>query len=200
MTPITDKQKCIFEQMPYRLKFAIYRFEKDEYRLLHIKYPYGISQERNLEFGSSNGFSSIDIHSKDFSKRCKPVLRPLSWLTREISHEGYNDNQPFVPLIELAKKIHPEYKFEINNKGDKVIHYTSDHPYSAFIEIGFDKCLTYCYQVSGDFGYNAHYENIENITECYDLLNLWHFNYRNLPDTDFVSTEEVGDVYAVKTE
>jgi hypothetical protein len=190
MGQIIDKQRTIAEQSVYGDLKVLSENAKDEKVIRKVL----------IDSLCMSGDMPFIIMAKQKFDNCKPILRPLYWLTREITHEGYNDNQPFVPLIELAKKIHPEYKFEINNKGDKVIHYTSDHPYSDFIEIGFDKCLTYCYQVSGDFGYNAHYENIENITECYDLLNLWHFNYRNLPDTDFVSTEEVGDMYAVKTE
>jgi hypothetical protein len=40
-----------------------------------------------------------------WSENCKPILRPLSDLTKEIEYNG----EKFVPIIEIAKKFYPRY-------------------------------------------------------------------------------------------
>lgn len=38
---------------------------------------------------------------RDGSTKYKPLMRPLSYLTKEITVEGYNGGKPFVPIEEI---------------------------------------------------------------------------------------------------
>ncbi|MEG2219720.1 MAG: hypothetical protein RRY02_09420, partial [Muribaculaceae bacterium] len=88
---ITEKQKCIAEQMLYGLLFL-----HEETETL-AEYAFG----RKLLY-----WRDI-IDSKE-----KLILRPLSDITKEITHKGYNNNQPFIPLMELAKTQYDDFKPE----------------------------------------------------------------------------------------
>lgn len=144
MKQITDKQRTIAEQSVY-----------GDLKILQ----HGII--RTVRYDSSADDNIISI-ACCCSTSVKPILRPLSWLTREITHEGFNGGEPFVPLIELQK-------LNRNIRVDGIIAY-------------------YNYGLS-----------LEESLEIIKVLNCWHFDIYYLIDKgDAVSTEEVGDVYAVK--
>lgn len=55
----------------------------------------------------------------------KPELRSLYQLTQSITHEGYNDGKPFVPIDTLWKSFGDTYDFEIMMEGEvKVTEYS----------------------------------------------------------------------------
>jgi hypothetical protein len=98
-------------------------------------------------------------------------LRPLSDLTKPIKVDGYNEGKEFIPLVELAKNsddIVSEYSLEIIKSVPNCI------------EIGDGYILQYlghsfmCFDEE-----DAQYSPINNV-HLFDLLNQWHFDYRNL--------------------
>lgn len=92
MTP-TEKQKLIAEQ-------AVYGD-------LQIKY-------KKVSYGSYKVINYFREMAIDY--RCKPILRPMFDLVKEITHKGYNDDKPFIPLVELAKMRYPTCSiFEVRN-------------------------------------------------------------------------------------
>jgi hypothetical protein len=44
--------------------------------------------------------------------RIKPIVRPLSDLTKPITQANYNEGEPFVPIVELAKLLFRNIKNE----------------------------------------------------------------------------------------
>jgi hypothetical protein len=101
----------------------------------------------------------------------KPILHPISDLTKPIKVDGYNEGKEFIPLVELAKKsddIVSEYSLEIIKSVPNCI------------EIGDGYILQYlghsfmCFDKD-----DAQYSPINNV-HLFDLLNQWHFDYRNL--------------------
>lgn len=159
MKQTTDKMKCIAEQMVYGdLKFWHEENEKVG------AYPFG----KNL-------LRWRDIINSDE----KLILRPLLWLTMEITHKGYNNDKPFVPLVELSK-----------------IHF----PYCNVFEMKIN--WVNCGKII-DGNRTMMHGYTEDMYAVWlnerDMLNQWHFDTRGLISIgEAVSTEDTGDVYAVK--
>lgn len=146
--------------------------------------PYGLKFLSDY-FSTPHEIVSIDLtdNTADFSNNCgytnkslgevKPILRPMSDLTKEITHRG----EKFVPLVELAKialrdaiakryyndvdfvikndyvEIHGHYKFRYTHRGS----FEMCRTISDFDEL---TCLHQC--------------------EIFDKLNEWMFDYRGL--------------------
>lgn len=164
MTP-TDKQRTIAEQAIYGdLKGYAYGNLNKYYPIVgtYTEFRGEYLTYCTYDIGSDLSYANANI------KHIKPILRPLSWITREITHANYNNGESFVPTDELKR-----------------LNLIEDVPYMNNTEL-------YIADLSA-FGVTH-----LSIFEIIDLLNQWHINWRNLPETDFVSTEEVGDIYAVK--
>ena len=110
---------------------------------------------------------------------CKPILRPLSQLTKEITHNG----EKFVPMIEIVKMIEPYYveidestsDFNVINEStgkDRVYQLRYKNNYNNQGEISMlnfhenEKCLW-------------HSDRIIPI-KCHDKLFEWHFDIYGL--------------------
>lgn len=91
----------------------------------------------------------------------KPVLRPMSDLYVEITDKDYNNGNPFVPLVELAKARHPNF--------DHYNFYATEQLVFCSIDSDFDN-YTECYDYYGDRLSFAEF----------DLLHRLHFDYRGL--------------------
>jgi hypothetical protein len=53
-------------------------------------------------FISMNRESTGDVHTNFFDK-CIPIIRHLDSLTQECVQADYNNGEPFIPIVELAK-------------------------------------------------------------------------------------------------
>jgi hypothetical protein len=91
-----------------------------------------------------------------FSQNTKPVLYPLSSLTKEITVKGYNNDKPFNPIDEINRLASLDKNISQSIEWD----FSEDH---FLINIDFFLGGWECYFVS-------------------DLLNKWHIDYRGLID------------------
>lgn len=159
MTTPTQKQLCIAEQLFYGLKVEC---GKDNITPVYLIELNLISQSSRIGTGISNSELITDI---------KPILRPMSDLCKEITHKGYNDDKPFMPIHELAKICNPKAKWILVTYGNEYCLSNSE------ANFGYDK-------QSGMFYLLSQYDSAENIypnqNKFIDLLNLWHFDRRNL--------------------
>lgn len=155
MTP-TEKQKTIAEQAVYgdlKIKYS------DEDTLWTIEPTATETDHQDLilpMFHQENSF---------------PVLRPLSDLTKEITHRGYNNDQPFIPLVELAKIAFP------NHKGwsmwNNIAVWKGSNGLIA-IKFHWSESESY-FMCSTKIGGCVKY-----LPDLFDILHLWHFDTRNL--------------------
>ena len=94
-----EKQKLTIEDLapylPYSIK-CLSGDSKEIYELSGLTIRYGwVNYERRIEIYGEN---SPRYYTQEL-KNCKPLLYPLSHLTKEIEVEG----KMFIPIVELAK-------------------------------------------------------------------------------------------------
>lgn len=183
MTP-TDKQKCIAEQAIYgdlRIQVGdsirITNGAFTEYRGEYVRY---------VEFECRDSTGMLNIN------KIKPILRPMSDLTKEITHKGYNDDKPFVPLVHLFQFLMGEKLNKQDYKKCEISYLNSvspgDHDDDFYAVMNFedfklevsDQGIPYLYKVDDNGDYKLHIISIGQY--YYDLLNFWHFDTRNLID------------------
>lgn len=148
MTP-TDKQKCIAEQAVYG-DFRGYDLKDTYYREHHSTI---------VGFQNKLVYIGCDLNRIE---AIKPILRPMSDLTKEITHKGYNDDKPFVPMMKIAKILYGcdfNYEFGISEFGIDVNIYNGETYLNSTV-FRIDKCSI----------------------SVFDLLFEWHFDTRNLID------------------
>lgn len=101
----------------------------------------------------------------------KPLLRPMSDITKEIIHEG----ERFVPIVELAHIIEPGDNWQVYRDGaGDIVEYEDDD----------EKCIAHLRYSSDCFELNVG-DDTETITmpetiAFFDKLNEWMFDYRGL--------------------
>lgn len=186
----TEKQKCIAEQAVYGdLKVM----RPDGRTILTVKGMLGtlVQHQENGEitYSSCSG--------------CRPILRPLSDYTKEITHKGYNDNKPFIPLVELAKinwlispKILNEYNVQNGDNGYGV--WFNYKPYR-----GKERCFYFQIYKDGQIqAFSTHINSLSDksntakhcavcVIQIMDKLHEWHFDTRNLiASGDAISTDQ----------
>jgi hypothetical protein len=176
---ITEKQKCIAEQAVYGDLQGVTTLNE----IMNICYINTNTIPNLIRVLPKKGFDYLvpnDI--------AKPILRPMHLLTHKITHKGYNDDKPFVPLLEIIKQtiFNREFKYKDNK---------------VFYDMGNYK--VYCDYIEN--GTIALSDKQGILSQCnlsikaIDLLNQWHFDLRGLIDKgEAISTDEVGDVYVVK--
>lgn len=103
--------------------------------------------------------------------RIKPILHPMSDLTNYIVVKGYNNDEEFIPLVELAK-------FDTGYEGIKYELERDPNPDYAdyWVKITLDDANRSCiyYSLNSDLRYLS-----ASLWE-FDLLNQWMFDYRGL--------------------
>lgn len=110
----------------------------------------------------------------------KPILRPMSDLSKPIIINGYNHNREFIPIEKLARVY--EHPWEIVEVFD--IKTSKD---STLIEYTMEDVLTYrfayIHTIDCFFNYCCYTKTEHTITNTsllYNLLNRWHFDYHGL--------------------
>lgn len=123
--------------------------------------------------------------------KIKPYLRPIDDLYREITHAGYNDGKPFVPIVECAKISHQTFEKYTLSK--------NDWRKTTMPDLGMQYNLEYIVKTSnmGNLEYQFSYcaglrrfslrDNTRNIpmglayqVDLFDFLNRLMIDYRGL--------------------
>lgn len=93
--------------------------------------PYGLKFLSDY-FSTPHEIVSIDLtdNTADFSNNCgytnkslgevKPILRPMSDLTKEIRQNCYNNSKPFIPIVELACMLEAQGYWRVYGAGAAV--------------------------------------------------------------------------------
>ena len=142
----------------------------------HQRYVKGKKDERDINYPYLN---SLNCSGKGYYlRRIKPVLHPISDLTKSIVVKGYNDNKKFVPIVALAERA---FEIEIDDV-------------TGFVQSGKCRGVSFIFDyVEYGFSYSEDIDafhtqiispkqNIitDNQSQLFDLLNQWKFDYRNL--------------------
>lgn len=147
----------------------------------YLPYKLKIKTERGIETMSTLTENCVNIDYEDiywFGQKhepdeFKPLLRPLSDLTKEIEVNG----EKFIPMIELAK-LALSVKFLIKPIVDsqflKVTFEGHNEDYSLLINKGLDFCLS---NVSLGRQHNV---RISNQLQLFQKLYEWHFDIHGL--------------------
>ena len=142
----------------------------------HQRYVKGKKDERDINYPYLNSLKCSG--EGDYLRKIKPILRPMSDLTKSIVVKGYNDDKEFVPIVALAERA---FEIEINN-----ITGFSQSGKCRGVNFIFDY-VEYGFSYSEDI--DAFHTQIispkqnivtDNQSQLFDLLNQWHFDYRNL--------------------
>lgn len=175
MKEITNKERSIVEQAVYGDLKGMR--EGKVYNIICM-YPNLLILPTDNNFYDSTEFGII-----------KPIFRPMSLLTKEITHNGYNHNKPFIPIVDFLEKNNKPRKFEIQggvikctNARHAVNDYEIDNGYLyTFIKVEND----FITPVISDFQ-----------NQFIDYMNMLHFDWRGLINQgEALNTEKVGDFY-----
>lgn len=142
--------------------------------------PYGLKFLSDY-FSTPHEIVSIDLtdNTADFSNNCgytnkslgevKPILRPMSDLTKEIRQNCYNNSKPFIPIVELACMLEAQGYWRVYGAGA-----------ADFGEDG-ESCIAQLVFDGDHFVYTVDDEyDTFNSVAIYDKLNAWMFDYRGL--------------------
>lgn len=138
--------KDIVGYLPYRLKFFNDGGSEEDDTIYEIQ---GLSTFYGVEYSLSNGCGTCE-----HIECIKPILRPLSDLTKPIKVEGYNEGEEFVPIVKLNT---------IFNYIESIYIFFNDYK----LQIEFDK---------GECNSHTIWANV------IQLLYQWHFDINGLCD------------------
>ena len=155
----------------------------------HQRYVKGKKDERDINYPY---LKSLNCSGEgDYLRRIKPILRPMSDLTKSIVVKGYNDDKEFVPLAELKKTAYKEvYDGYVTN--ESVLKEIEPNPKSDgsymidnfSFKDGMFEMLEYGEVIKRNKKDEEPFVEIVHtpLNQCnyYDLLNQWNFDYRNL--------------------
>lgn len=143
----------------------------EEQRLLEIvlceQLPYGVKilipdiYDHNRDEIKKLDEDLLKLFTRYKSTLNRPILHSMDQLTQEITVAGYNDGKPFVPLGVLnSMKI---------------------------VEMGLAKFRTFVSRDDQTFLLADYYDGVNVCSiSVVDLLNQWHFNWRNIPENLYV--------------
>lgn len=121
----------------------------------------------------------------------RPILRPMSDLINFIIVNGYNNDSPFIPLIEMAKYAYSEIYNAIGHFNYDIEELRANPKSNGAYEIGHFSYKDGTFEML-EYGeiikrnkndmepFVEIVHNSLNQYKYFDLLNQWHFDYRNL--------------------
>lgn len=147
---IINKQKLISEQAIYGDLQGVLKSNEQ----VSINFIFGI------DVGiMGNMLQGLKIDADEI----KPILRPLSDLTKEITHQNYNNNQPFIPLEMLESEVYKQTNGAIDCSCELVCYYGDLEPNWSIYDV-YNACSAFAIPI------------------VIDLLNQLHFDTRQLID------------------
>ena len=184
----SERYESIMEHEPFRLALPfmssedeIKHFEKYKKMYLYQKNPQIMFDDNKLFLGqmeSSLGFEEDDVYLSEV----KPILRQLSYLTKEIEHNG----EKFVPIIELLKiemdlhfKNCSDFNIGYNGMFSWVKYNFNFEEYALFYDNSFISFKGANYNNGSILGY---YPTLNQYSLIQKLLS-WHFDIYRLIET-----------------
>jgi len=131
--------------------------------------PYGLKRMylEEMFFGTITKYDNVSFNgNKTIYRNYKPILRPLSYLYRTITHNGAD----VTPILELAKIIDSEQDWELNDDRGICEHFVFWYDKNI---IGF--CL--CFEPNSTC-------EIPNQYKLFDYLHELKIDYRQLIDNN----------------
>lgn len=123
----------------------------------------------------------------------KPVLFPISYLTKEITLKDYNSGKPFIPIVELVKLAEPYYFVKETlkiNEGFNVLSGENDEKvisYGCSFVSKDNVAFAFFYMVKHNSFVLANEINerlyINDMGGLFELMNIFHIDYRGLIDS-----------------
>lgn len=169
-----EKLRVFAAYLPYKLEF-ISLTDNDRYLLTEVKYvteyPLWASTEWNeetLKYDPEINLKPSGVIGNGFKfEEVMPILYDLSYLTKEIEHEG----ERFIPIVELLKIKFP------NQQGRYATteYSTYGHPFACF-SVDAGKQIRIDTSILQD---QPHWI-IQKLIE-------WHFNIFQLPEDEFIN-------------
>ena len=135
--------------------------------------PYGLMQKHYNDVCfftiATQSCMSKDVFHEMPIRFGKPILRPMSDLTKEIRQNCYNNSKPFIPIVELACMLEAQGYWRVYGAGA-----------ADFGEDG-ESCIAQLVFDGDHFVYTVDDEyDTFNSVAIYDKLNAWMFDYRGL--------------------
>lgn len=135
--------------------------------------PYGLMQKHYNDVCSftiaTQSCMGKDVFHEMPIRFGKPILRPMSDLTKEIRQNCYNNSKPFIPIVELACMLEAQGYWRVYGAGA-----------ADFGEDG-ESCIAQLVFDGDHFVYTVDDEyDTFNSVAIYDKLNAWMFDYRGL--------------------
>lgn len=135
--------------------------------------PYGLMQKHYNDVCSftiaTQSCMGKDVFHEMPIRFGKPILRPMSDLTKEIRQNCYNNSKPFIPIVELACMLEAQGYWRVYGVGA-----------ADFGEDG-ESCIAQLVFDGDHFVYTVDDEyDTFNSVAIYDKLNAWMFDYRGL--------------------
>ena len=124
--------------------------------IINISYHNGASDTKGVKITGSDLDGDYSI---------TPVVRPLSDLTKPITQKNYNNGEPFVPIVELAKMFAKCKEYPITGYGELTLD-VREYKVKCFVENSQYRYLYY--SIPKDLTL-AEYRVVQ-------LLLEWHFD------------------------
>lgn len=135
--------------------------------------PYGLMQKHYNDVCSftiaTQSCMGKDVFHEMPIRFGKPILRPMSDITKEIRQNCYNNSKPFIPIVELACMLEAQGYWRVYGAG--AADFGEDDE-SCIAQLVFDGDH-FVYTVDDEY-------DTFNSVAIYDKLNAWMFDYRGL--------------------
>ena len=150
-----NKQEFLAFSLPYGLKTINVNYIEEDILI--------IRDFLSIDFNGNIKVDGIVMPLNCNITAHKPILHPLSDLTKEIDHNG----KKFVPMVELAKISYPERYVSLFAYRDGIIK----------AEIDFEDYYVHLYFDGKDFVSDS---SIQNQFKLFQKLIEWHFDIAGL--------------------
>lgn len=159
------KEEFLAVNLPYKLKLKL-RDEDDVVNML------GLELNEKMFHASESEYDWFNISAYN------PIIRDISTLTKSCIQADYNNGQPFIPIVELAKI-----------EGLHGIEMSVDEPcaFAFNLTVSFGYRNNNFFKGEINYGQNKwiHDLNINNYFKLYQQLLKWHF-WPNMPEDEDV--------------
>ena len=167
-----NKQEFLATQLPYGLKCHCMGLHFDDYAepVIPIDVEIVGLNTHHVEIQEiGRAVTKQYVYSDIF-----PIIRPLDSLVKECIQADYNNGEPFIPIVELAKIFSPHYDWHLHGKG---LYATAGNKLYGSIDFEYDDAY-------GIFLRDSTADGINQL-QLFQQLLKWHF-WPNMPENEEV--------------